>query len=79
MKLPPTFSFARFREQARRRRLYAALRKLPVYELERLAFTEAASLPPKDLNTDIKVRPSMLRIHYRWFRLHFRSRQFFLP
>jgi len=78
MKKPPIFSFARFREQSRRRRLHAAVRRLPVYEFERLAFTEAASLPPEDLTTDTKARASRLRIHYRWFRLHFHWRQFFL-
>jgi len=51
---------------------------LPVYEFENLAFTDAANLQPATLPGDVKVRPSRLRIHYRWFRLRFSWRQLFL-
>lgn len=78
MKKPPIFSFARFREQSRRRRFHAALRRLPVYEIENLALTDAANVLPVNLPGDVKVRPSRLRIHYRWFRLRFNWRQLFL-
>ena len=78
MKKLPVFSLARFREQYRRRRLHAALRQLPVYEFERLAFTEAGCVPSAIKSENTKLRPSRLRIHYRWLRLHYGWRQLFL-
>jgi hypothetical protein len=65
MKKLPVFPFAGFREQSRRRKLHAAVSKLPVYEFERLAFTEVANLRDESLRTDTKVGPSKLRIRYR--------------
>jgi hypothetical protein len=69
MKEPPIFSFASFREQSRRRKLQAAVRKLPVYEFERFGFTDAANVPPINSTGAVKVRPSWLVIRYRWLRL----------
>jgi hypothetical protein len=78
MKKPPPFLFASFREQSRRRRLHAALRQLPVYEIENFAFTDAANVLPVNSTGDVKVRPSWLEIHYRWLRLRLNWWRLFL-
>jgi len=67
--------FANFRAQSRRRRFHAALKRLPVYEIERLAYTDAANLPPV---IPAKFRRMSLKLFWRW--LCFRVRRYsFLP
>ena len=67
--------FASFREQSRRRRLHAAVKRLPVYEIERLAYTDAADLPSVN---PAKPRRVSLKLFCRWLRFRLR-RQSFLP
>jgi hypothetical protein len=69
MKKSSRYSFASLREQSRRRRLHAAVRQLPVFEIENFARTDAANVLPVNSTGDVKVRPSWLEIHYRWLRL----------
>jgi hypothetical protein len=78
MKKPSLFSIANFREQSRRRRLHAALRRLPVYEIENFACTDAANVLPVNSTGDVQVRPSWLEIHYRWLRLRLNRWRLFL-
>jgi hypothetical protein len=67
--------FASFREQSRRRRLHAAVKRLPVYEIERLAYTDAANLLPVN---PVKPRRLSLKLFCRWLRFRIR-RHSFLP
>jgi hypothetical protein len=74
MKKPSLLSFASFREQSCRRRLHAALRQLPVYEIENFACTDAANVLPVNSTGDMKVRHVKLKTFYRWLRFRIRRR-----
>jgi hypothetical protein len=79
MKKPPAFWRSSFREQSRHRKLHAALRRLSIYETERLAFTDAANVTPVNSTSEVKVRSWWLAIHYRWLRLRLHRLWLFLP
>jgi hypothetical protein len=74
MKKPSFFSFTNFREQSRRRRLHAALRQMPVYEIENFACTDAANVLPVNAAGDMKVRRMKPKTLYRWLRFSIRRR-----
>jgi len=78
MKKPPAFRRSSFREQYRHRRLHAALKRLSIYESERLAFTDAANVIPVNATSEVKIRPWWLAIHYRRLRLRLHRLWLFL-
>jgi hypothetical protein len=78
MKKPPAFRQSSFCEQCRHRRLHAALKRLSIYETERLAFTDAANVIPVNSTGEVKVRPWWLAIHYRRLRLRLHRLSLFL-
>lgn len=60
-------------DRCRRRRLHAALAQLPIYQAERLAYTDAANLLPVNPGGAMKSRPLRFEVHYRWLRLRLRT------
>ena len=60
-------------ERTRRLRRHAAPTQLPIYQAERLAYTDAANLLAANPGAATKARPSRFEVHYRWLRLRLRT------
>jgi len=68
IKKPPDPSVYSSRQLTRCRELHAAVSQLPVYRFERLAFTDAANIPPVNTVPDTQVPSSLLKNCCRFLR-----------
>jgi len=57
-------------EKSQARKLHAATATLSVYHYERLAYTDAANLPPVNQSA-IKGRHTLLETLWNWLRISF--------
>ncbi|MEJ0088574.1 MAG: hypothetical protein WDM80_02285 [Limisphaerales bacterium] len=67
--LPPLFCSAQ--QESDCRQLHANVSKMPVYQFERLAFTDAANLPSVNEIVDVKVKRSLFKNVWRFWQALF--------
>ena len=67
-KKPPDPSVYSSRQLAHCRELHAAVSQLPVYRFERLAFTDAANIPPVNAVPETKAPCSLFENCCRFLR-----------